>query len=34
MIVMETVNIIAKVKTELGNYYITQITYNVAAENR
>lgn len=31
---MEEINIIAKVKTKLGNYYITQRKYNVAAENR
>lgn len=31
---MEEVNIIAKVKTKMGNYYITQRKYNVAAENR
>jgi antitoxin component YwqK of YwqJK toxin-antitoxin module len=32
--IMEKLNIIAKVKTDLGNYYITQIPYNLAAENR
>lgn len=32
--IMESINIIAKVKTPLGNYYISQRTYNVAAENR
>lgn len=31
---MEEVNIIAKVKTKMGNYYITQRKYNVAAETR
>ncbi|MBL7858306.1 MAG: toxin-antitoxin system YwqK family antitoxin [Cyclobacteriaceae bacterium] len=32
--IMEQVNIVAKVETLLGNDYITQIRYNVAAENR
>jgi hypothetical protein len=32
--VMEKVNIIAKVKTDLGNYFITQKSINVAVENR
>ncbi len=32
--VMEQLNLIAKVKTDLGNYYITQRAYNLAAENR
>lgn len=32
--VMEKLNIIAKVKTDLNNYYITQTSYNLAAENR
>lgn len=31
---MEKVNIVAKVKTLQGNYYITQKEYNVAIENR
>lgn len=31
---MEKINIIAKVKTDLSNYYITQLTYNLAIENR
>lgn len=31
---MEQLNIIAKVKTDLGNYYITQKNYNLAIENR
>jgi hypothetical protein len=31
---MEQMNIIAKVKTDLGNYYITQAKYNLAIENR
>lgn len=31
---MERMNIIAKVKTDLGNYYITQVTHNLAIENR
>ncbi len=31
---MEEINIVAKVKTALGNYYITQRKYNVAIENR
>lgn len=32
--IMENVNIIAKVKTALGNYYITEKSINVAVENR
>lgn len=32
--VMETINIVAKVKTVQGNYYITQRKFNVAAEHR
>jgi hypothetical protein len=32
--VMERITVIAKVKTELNNYYITQVNYNLAAENR
>lgn len=32
--VMEKLNIIAKAKTDLNNYYITQLQYNLAAENR
>jgi hypothetical protein len=32
--VMEKLNIIAKVKTDLNNYYITQLSYNLAVENR
>jgi hypothetical protein len=32
--VMEKLNIIAKVKTDLNNFYITQCSYNLAAENR
>lgn len=32
--VMESLNIIAEVKTDLGNDYITQRSYNLAAENR
>lgn len=31
---MEEINIVAKVKTALGNYYVTQRKYNVAIENR
>ena len=31
---METLRIIAKVKTDLNNYYITKTTYNLAIENR
>jgi len=31
---MKTINVIAKVKTELGNTYITQKKYNLAVENR
>ncbi|HEY0651997.1 MAG TPA: hypothetical protein VGD65_02675 [Chryseosolibacter sp.] len=31
---MAQLNIIAKVKTDLGNYYITQVKYNLAIENR
>jgi hypothetical protein len=31
---MEKLNIIAKVKTDLNNYYITKTTYNLAIENR
>ncbi len=31
---MEEVNIVAKVKTPQGNYYVTQRKYNVAIENR
>ena len=31
---MEQLDIIAKCKTDLNNYYITQLTYNLAAENR
>jgi hypothetical protein len=33
-IVMERINIIAKMKTVQGNFYILQRSYNVAAENR
>lgn len=32
--VMEKVNVIAKIKTTLGNYYITQKSMNVAIESR
>jgi hypothetical protein len=32
--VMEKLNIIAKAKTDLNNYYITQLSYNLAIENR
>lgn len=32
--VMETINIIAKVQTLQGNYYITQRKYNLAIENK
>jgi hypothetical protein len=32
--VMEKINIIAKVKTDLNNYYITQLSYNLAVENK
>jgi hypothetical protein len=32
--VMEKLNIIAKAKTDLRNYYITQLKYNLAIENR
>ncbi len=31
---MEKLNIIAKIKTDLNNYYITKTTYNLAIENR
>jgi hypothetical protein len=31
---MKKLNIIAKIKTDLGNYYITQKTYNLAVQNR
>jgi hypothetical protein len=31
---MERMNVIAKVTTDLGNYYITQTSYNLAVENR
>jgi len=34
MFIMERVNIIAKVKTTQGNYYLTQHSYNVAVESR
>lgn len=34
MFIMERINVIARVKTLQGNYYITQRAYNVAAENR
>jgi hypothetical protein len=34
MYVMEELNIVAKVKTLQGNYYVTQRKYNVAVENR
>jgi hypothetical protein len=33
-LVMEKLNIIAKFKTVNGNYYITEVPYNVAVENR
>jgi hypothetical protein len=32
--VMKKLNVIAKVKTDLGNYYITQKSFNLAIENR
>lgn len=32
--IMEKVNVIAKIKTALGNYYITEKRFNIAAENR
>jgi hypothetical protein len=32
--VMEKLNIIAKVKTDLNNYYITRASYNLAVENK
>lgn len=32
--IMDKINVIAKIKTPLGNYYITQRSFNVAAENR
>jgi hypothetical protein len=32
--VMEKLDLLAKVKTELNNYYITRLQYNLAAENR
>jgi hypothetical protein len=32
--VMEKINLIAKIKTDLGNYYYAEKTYNVAVENR
>ena len=31
--VMEKLNIIAKIKTDLGNYLITERTFRVAAQN-
>jgi MORN repeat variant len=31
---METLSVLAKVKTDLNNYYITKTTYNLAIENR
>lgn len=31
---MDDINIIAKVKTDLGNYFITQRRYNIAIDNR
>lgn len=34
MFIMEELNIIAKVKTIQGNYYITEKTYHVALDNR
>jgi hypothetical protein len=34
MFIMERINIIARVKTPQGKYYVTQRAYNVAAENR
>jgi hypothetical protein len=34
MIVMEGINIIAKVKSDLNNYYIIEKRYNVAVQNR
>jgi hypothetical protein len=33
-VVVETVNIIARIKTSLDNYYIIQKEYNLAAENK
>lgn len=32
--VMEKVDVVAKVKTDLGNYYFTKLSYNLAIENR
>lgn len=34
MMVMERINIIAKVKTDLDNFYILQLPYTVAVQNR
>lgn len=34
MFLMEEINIVAKVKTVQGNYYVTQRKHNVAIENR
>jgi hypothetical protein len=30
---MEKLNIIAKIKTDLNNFYVTQVSYNLAVEN-
>lgn len=32
--IMQEINIVAKVKTRLGNYYITERKYNLAVDNR
>lgn len=32
--IMDKIHLIAKIKTPLGNYYLTERDYNVAAENR
>jgi antitoxin component YwqK of YwqJK toxin-antitoxin module len=34
MFVMDEISIVAKVKTPLGNYYVTEKKYNLAIENR
>jgi hypothetical protein len=31
---MEKVDVIAKIKTELGNFYLKELSYNLAVENR
>ena len=32
--VMETLRVVAKIKTDLGNYYLKEVSYNVAVQNR